>query len=196
MAHPRILRAHERTPSPWKNGGGITTEVLAHPEGSGTSDFAWRISLADVADSGPFSAFEGVDRVITVVDGPGMALTVDGMEHVVDTRYAPFAFSGDATTDCRLLGGPLVDFNVMARRSAARAEVRIERGPTVLAPRPGTQVLAIVLDGTAELDGDGDGDGVRLDRLDACLLQDDAAPAALAVDGVVAVVSLTEAGAG
>ncbi|MGW2340442.1 HutD/Ves family protein [Streptomyces sp. NPDC001661] len=183
---PQILRADERTPAPWKNGGGITTEVLAHPEGSTTADFAWRISLADVATAGPFSAFEGVDRIITVVEGPGMALTVDGTEHTIDTRYAPFPFSGDATTDCRLLGGPLVDFNVMTRRTEAKADVRIERGPTVLEPAPGTRVLALVLEGTATLDT------VRLNRLDAVLLQDDEPPVDVAVDGVLAVVSLTE----
>ncbi|MFI5665132.1 HutD family protein [Streptomyces sp. NPDC051684] len=183
---PQILRADARTPAPWKNGGGITTEVLAHPKGSTTDDFAWRISLADVATAGPFSAFEGVDRIITVVEGAGMALTVDGTEHTIDTRYAPFPFSGDATTDCRLLDGPLVDFNVMARRTDAKADVRVERGPTVLEPSPGTRVLALVLDGTATLDS------VRLNRLDAVLLQDDEKPADVDVDGVLAVVSLTE----
>ncbi|MGP3769806.1 HutD/Ves family protein [Streptomyces sp. SDT5-1] len=181
---PQILRAHDRTPAPWKNGGGITTEVLAHPEGAGTDDFAWRISLADVATAGPFSAFEGVDRIITVVEGRGMALTVDGTEHIIDTRYAPFPFSGDATTDCRLLDGPLVDFNVMTRRSDAKATVRIERASTRLEPSPGTRVLALVLEGTATLAD------ITLDRLDAVLLEEDAAD--IAVDGVLAVVSLTE----
>ncbi|MFF8381488.1 HutD family protein [Streptomyces sp. NPDC015661] len=185
---PQILRAHERTPAPWKNGGGITTEVLAHPRGAGTDDFVWRISVADVATSGPFSAFEDIDRIITVVEGPGMALTVDGTEHVVDTRYTPLAFSGDAATDCRLLDGPIVDFNVMTRRTDAQAEVTIERGRTVLRPAPGTRLFAIVLDGSATLDQD----AVRLDRLDAVLLHDDEDPADIAVDGVLAVVALTD----
>ncbi|MFI7006260.1 HutD family protein [Streptomyces sp. NPDC050145] len=185
---PQILRAHERTPAPWKNGGGITTEVLAHPQGAGTDDFVWRISVADVATSGPFSAFEGIDRVITVVEGPGMALTVDGTEHVVDTRYTPLAFSGDATTDCRLLDGPIVDFNVMVRRTDAKAEVSIERRYTVLHPAPGTRVFAIVLEGSATLYRD----SVTLGRLDAVLLQDDDDPADIAVDGVLAVVALTD----
>ncbi|WP_086831962.1 HutD family protein [Streptomyces sp. NRRL B-24572] len=185
---PRILRANDRTPAPWKNGGGITTEVLAHPQGAGTDDFAWRISVADVASSGPFSAFEGVDRIITVVEGPGMALTVDGTEHVVDTRYAPFAFSGDATTDCRLLDGPIVDFNVMVRRTEAKADVSVERRSTVLSPAPGTRVLAIVLDGSATLDRE----SVRLGRLDTVLLQDDEDPVDIVVDGVLAIVALTD----
>lgn len=185
---PQILRAHDRTPAPWKNGGGITTEVMAHPQGAGTDDFAWRISVADVASSGPFSAFEGVDRIITVVEGPGMALTVDGTEHAVDTRCAPLAFSGDATTDCRLLDGPVVDFNVMVRRTEAKADVSVERRSTVLRPAPGTRVLAIVLDGTAALRRE----SVRLGRLDAVLFHDDEDPADIAVDGVLAVVSLTD----
>ncbi|MFF0426396.1 MULTISPECIES: HutD family protein [unclassified Streptomyces] len=185
---PQILRASDRTPAPWKNGGGITTEVMAHPRGAGTDDFTWRISVADVASSGPFSTFEGVDRIITVVEGPGMALTVDGTEHLVDTRYAPLAFSGEATTDCRLLDGPIVDFNVMVRRTAAKAGVSVERGSTVLRPAPATRVLAVVLDGTATLDRE----SVRLDRLDAVLLQDDEDPADITVDGVLAVVALTD----
>ncbi|MGW5780130.1 HutD/Ves family protein [Streptomyces sp. NPDC003863] len=185
---PQILRAHDRTPAPWKNGGGITTEVMAHPQGAGTDDFAWRISVADVASSGPFSAFEGVDRIITVVEGPGMALTVDGTEHVVDTRCVPFAFSGDATTDCRLLDGPIVDFNVMVRRTEAKAEVSVERGSTVLRPAPATRVLAIVLDGTATLDRG----PVRLGRLDAVLLQDDEDPVDIVVDGVLAMVTVAD----
>ncbi|MER7539903.1 HutD family protein [Streptomyces sp. NPDC097704] len=185
---PQILRAHDRTPAPWKNGGGITTEVVAHPQGAGTDDFAWRISVADVASSGPFSTFEGVDRIITVVDGPGMVLTVDGAEHVVDTPCAPFAFSGDAATDCRLLDGPIVDFNVMVRRSEVKADVSVERDGTVLRPVPGTRVLAIVLDGTATLDGE----PVRLGRLDAVLLQDDEDPVGVTVDGALAIVALTD----
>ncbi|MFE7267214.1 HutD family protein [Streptomyces sp. NPDC057592] len=185
---PQILRAHDRTPAPWKNGGGITTEVMAHPRGAGTDDFAWRISVADVASSGPFSAFEGVDRIITVVEGPGMALTVDGTEHVVDTRCAPLAFSGDATTDCRLLDGPITDFNVMVRRTEAKADVSVERRSTVLRPTPGTRVLAIVLDGTASLRRE----PVRLGRFDAVLFHDDEDPAGIDVDGVLAVVSLSD----
>ena len=87
-----VLRAAEREAAPWKNGGGVTREVAAHPADSGLDGFHWRVSLADVAQGGPFSVFPGVDRVITVVRGAGMVLTVDGVEHRVDRRYRPFAF--------------------------------------------------------------------------------------------------------
>ncbi|MCG8969621.1 MULTISPECIES: HutD/Ves family protein [Streptomyces] len=185
---PQILRASERTPAPWKNGGGVTSEVAVHPQGAGTDDFAWRVSVADVARSGPFSTFDGVDRIITVVDGPGMALTVDGTPHVVDAPYEPFAFPGDAVTECRLLDGPIVDFNVMARRAGTTARVRVERAHTCVRPVTGTRVLAIVLEGTALLHGA----SVRLGRLDAVLFSDQDPVDTIGVDGVLAVVDLVD----
>ncbi|MET8569002.1 HutD family protein [Streptomyces sp. NPDC004783] len=184
---PRVLRAEERTPAPWKNGGGVTSEVAAHPEGAGLDDFAWRVSVAEVARGGPFSTFEGVDRNITVVQGAGMALTVDGDTHVLDAPHEPFEFPGDAATGCELLGGPIVDFNVMVRRSLMSARVRIERGPMSVRPCPGTRVLAVVLEGRAVLHRA----VVSLGRFDAVLLRDED-HASFDVDGVLAVVTLTE----
>ncbi|WP_395571109.1 HutD family protein [Streptomyces sp. BK79] len=182
---PQILRAEDRTPAPWRNGGGVTSEVAADPPGAGTGDFLWRISVADVGGAGPFSAFPGVDRIITVVDGPGMELTVDGVPHRLDTLYEPFAFSGDAVTGCRLLGGPIVDFNVMVRRSVMTATVRVVRSTTVVRPTAGTVVVAAVLAGSAVLRPA----QVRLGHLDAVLLAkgDDGT---FDVDGVLAVVHL------
>ncbi|MFG3157941.1 HutD family protein [Streptomyces sp. NPDC048219] len=182
---PRILRSSERTPTPWKNGGGVTSEVAVHPQGAGPDDFAWRVSVADVAHSGPFSTFDGVDRIITVVDGPGMALTVDGTTHVADAPYEPFAFPGDAVAECRLLGGPIVDLNVMVRRAGTTARVRIVRSHTAVRPGTGSHVLAIVLEGTALLHGA----SVRLGRLDAALFPGEDRDT-VGVDGVLAVVDL------
>lgn len=67
----------------------MTSEVDACPEGAGLHDFVWRVSVADVAHGGPFSAFEGVERIITVVGGPDMALTVDEVSHVMDAPHEP-----------------------------------------------------------------------------------------------------------
>ncbi|WP_236569974.1 HutD/Ves family protein [Streptomyces mexicanus] len=182
----RVLRAGDRTVTPWKNGGGVTREVAAGPDGAGLDDFTWRVSLAEVARGGPFSAFPGVDRIITVVDGPGMELTVDGTPHTLAAPYRPFAFPGDAETTCRLLGGPLVDLNVMTRRTRATAHVRIVREGFHLDPRPTEQVVLIALAGTvtpAE-------PGVTLGRLDAAVLCDRDA-GAVRVEGVAAVVTVT-----
>ncbi|MEV5972716.1 HutD family protein [Streptomyces sp. NPDC051921] len=189
MTAGRLLRARDRVATPWRNGGGVTREVAAGPAEAGLEDFAWRVSLADVATGGPFSAFPGVDRIITVVDGPGMELTVDGVPHTVAAPYEPFSFSGDAATDCRLLGGPLVDFNVMTRRAAATAQVRVTREGFSVVPRSGTLTLVIALAGTATVAGS----GVALDRFDAVLFSGDQADA-FQVDGVTAVVTVTTTG--
>ncbi|MFJ7630945.1 HutD family protein [Streptomyces sp. NPDC097595] len=184
---PETLRADSRTPAPWKNGGGMTREVAIHPPGAGTDGFGWRVSVADVTSGGPFSAFPGVDRIITLVDGPGMVLTVDGVPRRMDTPYTPFAFPGDAATECRLLGGPVVDFNVMVRRSELTARVRVARDGTSVRAAAGTRVLAVVLGGSARLRHA----SVRLKPLDAALFTAGDADR-LDVDGVLAIVDLVD----
>jgi environmental stress-induced protein Ves len=147
------------------------------------SDFVWRVSLADVAEPGPFSRFEGVDRIITLVEGPGMVLTVDGTAHTVAEQYAPFPFSGEATTACRLLGGPLVDFNVMVRRGRAAARVEIVRDRVAVSvSAPETTLLVVVLDGSAVFEAS----GLVLDRFDGALITEDVQGEALQVTGISA----------
>jgi environmental stress-induced protein Ves len=40
----------------WKNGKGTTTEIAVHPANAGLAGapFEWRVSIADVPESGPF----------------------------------------------------------------------------------------------------------------------------------------------
>jgi len=119
---------------PWKNGGGVTREVLCLPEGSGFERFGWRVSIAHIARSGPFSAFPGVDRVITLLEGGGVRLrSADGaIDHRVATPLAPFAFPGEAQVYGELLGADCDDFNVMTRREACSAQVQVLRAAAVL----------------------------------------------------------------
>jgi environmental stress-induced protein Ves len=114
---------------PWKNGGGITREIACLPTGSGMQDFHWRMSIAEIAASGPFSAFAGVDRIITLLEGEGVRLhTADGaVNHALNQPLQPFSFSGEQALDCTLLGdGACQDFNVMVRRSFGSARVSLQ----------------------------------------------------------------------
>ncbi|MFE6844887.1 HutD family protein [Streptomyces sp. NPDC057686] len=147
----RILRAGDRAAVAWKNGGGVTREIAAWPEGAGMADFGWRISLAEVAADGPFSAFPGVDRTLTLAEGAGMDLTVAGARRLVDERYAPQDFPGDAPTECTLLDGPVVNFNVMYRRDRVHAQTAVVRGTLALTAVPGESLLVVALQGPAEL---------------------------------------------
>lgn len=111
--------------TPWKNGGGSTQEIACWPPGATLDSFAWRVSIARIAASGPFSDFAGVDRVITLLDGDGVHLRGRGVDHRLDRPLQPFAFPGDVAIDCTLLGNASSDFNVMTRRNRMTADVRI-----------------------------------------------------------------------
>ena len=108
----RLYRAQDYPRMPWRNGGGTTQEVACNAGGS-SSAFTWRLSIADVAQDGGFSAFSGLQRVITVLEGAGIALTVDGHAQAPLRARQAYAFSGDARVDCRLLDGPIRDFNLI-----------------------------------------------------------------------------------
>lgn len=112
--------------TPWKNGGGSTTEFAIAPPGASVDDFDWRISLATIAHSGPFSVFPGIDRTLTLVDGPGVVLDVGNERQVALSEREPvLAFPGEQQVAATVLGGPTTDFNVMTRRT--RCSHQLER---------------------------------------------------------------------
>jgi environmental stress-induced protein Ves len=113
---------------PWKNGGGVTRTITASPPRSDFDSFDWRVSIAEVASSGDFSRFPGVDRNILLLDGAGMMLHGnDGRVIPLTTPFEPFSFQGEEAFRSQLLDGPSRDFNVMTRRGRACADVKIHR---------------------------------------------------------------------
>ena len=143
-----------RSQVPWRNGQGMTTEIAL---GGSPDDFTWRVSLAEVAQSGDFSAFPGIDRIIVLIEGPSMRLQLPGHTQVLRTDE-PFAFDGGVPVQCTV-DQPTRDLNVMTRRGAARATldvlVLVAGAPPVVVPGPGPgTVVLVVLDGTVELTGD------------------------------------------
>lgn len=144
----RILRAADRKASPWKNGGGVTWEVAVSPAGAALDAFDWRLSIAEVASGGPFSSFPGVDRVITVIEGEGLRLRVDGGEPVtLGQSSPPLAFAGDAACTADLTAAPIRDLNVMVRRGAFRPAVQRVTGPLEIT-NAGDVLGALALDAT------------------------------------------------
>jgi len=120
------LTARDFARQPWRNGGGFTTQLAVHAEGG---EWIWRLSVAEVAESGPFSDFSGFDRTLLLVDGAGMELSVEGQAPVrLQQESAPFTFDGGAPTRCRLLGGPVRDLNLMVARGRARGALDVIEG--------------------------------------------------------------------
>ncbi len=139
-----LIRWRDQRPTPWKNGGGLTTELLSSP--AGASDFDWRLSIAEVATAGPFSAYPGIDRVIMLIEGEGMVLHVAGTQQRLVLRE-PFAFAGEDQVNCELTAGPTRDLNVMTRRGRAQARVTVHEETYALpVAADGARLLVIALE--------------------------------------------------
>jgi environmental stress-induced protein Ves len=110
---------------PWKNGGGETREIAVSPAGTTLETLDWRVSLATVAEDGPFSVFQGVQRTLCVIRGAGIQLYVGDREPAaLHSNSEPFTFDGEATTRGQLIDGPIEDLNVMSRRGRYSHRVR------------------------------------------------------------------------
>jgi uncharacterized protein len=145
-----IIRFAELRPEPWRNGGGVSRELASHPKAATAQDGAWdwRVSIADVTKAGDFSAFPGMERVLTVVDGELLLLTVDGAEHPLE-KYRPFRFSGDAAAHGALPTGDIRDLNVITRAGSFKGFTSIiELSKKRAHPVFGGQ-LAVLLQGQA-----------------------------------------------
>ena len=142
---------------PWKNGGGVTRELLRAPHPHVAGKFAWRVSCAAVAASGPFSEFPGIDRSLMLLDGDGFALRCgNSPEVVLAERGQMIHFSGDLPVHCRLLGGPSRDFNLMVDRTLYRGELTLLRpGRTPQSLGSASLCLLYLLEGTITLSAPG-----------------------------------------
>jgi len=112
--------------SRWRNGGGETREIISFPPGN--DRFGWRASIATLAQDGPFSAFPGVDRVITLLHGDPVQLTGPSVQHSLRPEQ-PWRFAGELSLEARLQGSISEDFNIMTRRSEWQATVEVVTAP-------------------------------------------------------------------
>jgi environmental stress-induced protein Ves len=155
MSPSRLLRATDYPRMPWKNGAGSTLEI-ARDAGDGLDGFGWRLSIADVGESGGFSAFTGYQRVITVLEGAGMRLEVDGQRSRDLTALDAFAFDGASAVQCDLIDGAIRDFNLIysPARYAARLQWLWVDGEVKLFSAASTLLLFAAEDGVSlDLDG-------------------------------------------
>lgn len=172
----KILRHDDYKVMPWKNGGGITTEIAVFPpeSGLGATPFQWRVSIADVAQDGPFSKFTGYDRHIMLLEGKGMRLDTEESGAIdLTSPYRPVAFSGDWSVDGHLVDGPVRDFNLMVARQFGRGSLLCQE---LSAPLPltgdGSTRLIHCIDGEFSIGGHivGSGETVILNDMESAVL--------------------------
>jgi len=117
---PSVLRASARDVVPWRNGAGTTTVVAEGPpaEGGPATEPAWRISIATIDRSAPFSEFAGVDRLLMPLSPAGLDLVIDG-RRVRGEAFDVLPFAGESAVEAVDVRGTGLDLNLMTRRGSA-----------------------------------------------------------------------------
>lgn len=140
------FRLEEIPAEPWRNGSGITRTIAADVVGG---DFIWRVSAADIAQSGPFSVFPGIDRAAVVIRGQGLSLCGEALQVALRQTGDLAEFPGDAPMRASLDSGPVSLWNVMTRRKAARCVLELRTNQAVEVD--GAPHICLVLNGAFAL---------------------------------------------
>ncbi|MGW8378310.1 HutD family protein [Streptomyces sp. ODS28] len=157
---PTVVRMAALAPRRWANGAGWTREIHREPEADAPELTAWRLSLADIEETGPFSSFPGLDRHLMLASEGPLRLTVEGTAH--DLRHTQvLSFAGDAEVATSALEGRARALNLMVRGGTPGGldVVRGDGRPSV----PAGTVALVVLDGHVSYEGQ------RLERFDTVL---------------------------
>jgi uncharacterized protein len=170
----KIIRQSSFTAIPWKNGGGITHEAIRIPPGG--DSFLWRVSVAHIDSSGPFSDFAGYSRNMVLLQGQGLTLKFgNGEQRMLRKIGDSVEFDGALSTHCDLLNGPCVDLNFMASKSvqANAGVVRLDESlPVRIELTESALIFSIETPLLLESDA---GDTVRLEPWDLAMVSHGAA---------------------
>jgi uncharacterized protein len=189
----KVIKTADFRRMPWKNGAGETIEIAVSPPNADWSNFEWRVSMAQVTQSGPFSVFPEVDRTLLVLSGGQLTLTANKTPKPISLQpgSAPYTFKGEDNIHALLSGEPVLDFNVMTHRQRYRHSVK--RHSLVGSERlesPGTCLLILVLSGGLSVECEAS--STRVARMEA-LLSDQPVRVSAAQPSELIVVSLVAA---
>jgi uncharacterized protein len=148
--------------TPWKNGGGVTTDIAF-------DDDVWRFSRTPITVAGPFSDYTGFDRMQVVVAGSGLVLQTPAGE--IDERqpFRPVRFAGETPIASRLESGPVEVVNLLGDRSRVSVDLAVleagrtrDLGPGLhIAYCPGGRARLRIDNETYDLEADG---GLRIEE--------------------------------
>jgi uncharacterized protein len=157
--------------TPWKNGGGVTTDIAFDGD-------VWRFSRTPITVAGPFSDYTGFDRLQVVVAGRGLVLQTPTGEIDVRQPFRPVRFAGATPIVSRLESGPVEVVNLLGDRSRVSVDLAVlEAGRKRdlglglhIAYCPGGRARLRIDNETYDLDADG---GLRIEenkeRVVACV---------------------------
>ena len=154
---------------PWRNGAGTTHEIaIDDSSGESKAPFLWRLSMADLAGDGPFSEIADVDRILVLLEGEDVLLTIAGAAPEPLAEHEAIAFPGDVTTSLTMAPGSGRDLNLMWDRTRVQGMVDILNiGDTLQIEEHIAFAIALGTSATIEVDGDehvlGEQDALQLD---------------------------------
>ncbi len=123
----KVVRASQHREMPWKNGGGVTTEIAIYPPGAGLEDFDWRVSIALMARAGRSRPSRASSVALRCSTGAACICRAEAAEPpiaMMATRSAdPLVFTGDVPVEARVVDGMVTVLNVMTRRGRYRQEL-------------------------------------------------------------------------
>jgi uncharacterized protein len=183
-----VVRFAETPSTAWKNGLGTTTQLAIHPATADQSTFEWRVSIATLTGTAPFSSFPGVERCLAMLEGE-VTLLRDAGSVTLSTTSAPFTFSGEELVTGRVESGSAIDLNLMYRPrrwGATMRRIALREG-TPLRARALTMVCAIT---AARFDVDGR--RITLNRFDSLRVATPNLPIVAATDAVAYAIELQE----
>lgn len=166
----QIIRKSSFASVPWKNGGGITHEAVREPETG--EPFRWRVSIAHIDSSGPFSDFSGYQRSMVLLRGAGVTLQFDGGgSRALRSVGQLVEFDGAGQTYCELLDGPCVDLNLMVA-TAIDVECRVRRldAGVAVAAAAGQSAVIVGIDDPLLLESDV-GESITLEPWDVAVIR-------------------------
>jgi environmental stress-induced protein Ves len=155
-----VVEYHSISPTPWKNGRGVTRNLFDDATESGA--WTWRVSIAEITGTQPYSPYPGVRRG-QVALGPGAVdLRIDDREVLLDPEGI-VVFDGEAEVTATPREAGFLDLNVMTRRDTWESDVSRVEDPGVI--DAGDEFVVLVTLGDSALV-----DGTPLARLDGVKL--------------------------
>ena len=169
MALVTYLPSSDYVAMPWRNGAGVTHEIaIDDSPGESEAPFLWRLSMADLAGDGPFSEIPDVDRILVLLEGEDVQLTIAGADPEPLAEHEAIAFPGDVPTGLTMAPGSGRDLNLMWDRTRVQGMVDILNiGDTLQIEEHIAFAIALGTSATIEVDGYeyvvGEQDALQLD---------------------------------
>lgn len=123
MNAPRLmaLPASGFRRTPWKNGGGISTDIAdCYRPDAAPADWdgvIWRLGRTQIVTPGPFSDLTGYERLQVVIAGQGLVLVTPDGDIDLREPFQPVRYDGGRSIVTRLEHGPVEVVNLIADRA-------------------------------------------------------------------------------